>query len=290
LWKTPQRLVGQWRTMKAWTCLDAPLVGEAHGQGSVVAVGRVDGKYRQTALDRVLAIGLELCDALETLKQPGAEFLFTSADLFTSRFADPFQCAREPGDARKVGRSRLELVGHGHRLALLVGEAARPAFHEGRHCFGEFRFPQDAADSLGSQKPLVAGKAKGRKIQFFCVDVKHPARLGRVEDQGHTVGAADAGDLLQRLDGSTHIAGMADHDHVDLVAFEQLLQVGGVEFTGSGAGEYGKPHAFFLESAQGPDDGVVLHGGGHHVVSLSKVSLENDVEGLRHIRREGDVP
>jgi len=50
LWKTPQCLVGQWRTMKAGTRLDAPFVGKAHGQSPVVEVGRVEGKHGQAAV------------------------------------------------------------------------------------------------------------------------------------------------------------------------------------------------------------------------------------------------
>ena len=192
-------------------------------------------------------------------------------------------------DAGQVQGARLQPVGQegGHGQGLR--QTPRAAGHQGLQLRGQGVRHHQAADALGAQQALVAGEgqavdAHGRHVH------RHGAQgLGSIHQEEDPPLPAQGAHLSDGKQGARHVGGVGEH-HRPYILRQALRQAVRQQLSPVCTGQILHRHPLALQLFQGPQDGVVLHGGGEHLVAGPQQAVEQEVEAIGGPRREAHVP
>ena len=150
--------------------------------------------------------------------------------------------------------------------------------------------PEDKpAYALRPQQALMAGEGQGVDVHGLHVDGQDARRLGGVQEESQAVGMAEGPHLSGGQHRAADVAGV-EHHHGTGIGPQQALHSGGVQRAVRRAGDAVEGDALCLKLGQGPHDGVVLHGGDHHMVSGLQKALQEDIQALGDVAGEHHVP
>ena len=185
-------------------------------------------------------------------------------DGVDSRFQQKAYPRVQPRETVGVQRTRFQRRGHLNGVGLAVGLNTAAAGEQGTNCD---TLPDiQTACTLGAKQALMAGKTENVDVHFPYVNWNYPRRLGSVHHQQQTVGLGDCSDF-PHIHQIPRQIGAVGADNGPGVAPDGSFKGFIRDPPPLVGGQNGQFHASFLQFIQGPQDRIVLHGGGNHMVA-----------------------
>ena len=202
----------------------------------------------------------------QSLQKLSGQCKLMTADLFHPCFTDPAKSCMKPHNSRQIHSSRLKPIRHKIRHNLSVADASCSSRNQTLHLRQKLLTQKKAADSLGAQKSLMAGKSQSVNLHAFHIQRPHSGCLGCISNKQKTALPAECSHLFIRHHRSAHIAGVG-HYHRPGFLFHQRSHFLQNQASISAAGNPGKRNPLLFQLHQGTHHRIVLHRRNQHMVS-----------------------
>ena len=211
--------------------------------------------------------------------QPADQFLeeriFPPADFLQSHLPYILYTGLETCYARKIQRPALISFRHGFRLLKALRTAARTSGLKG---FQADTFPNiEKSGALRPKKPLVTRRSEEVDVHLFHIKGNMPGTLCGIDQITYTCRMGDLTDLLDRLYSSSDVGAMAQCDKAR-GRFQGIPDAGWINETFSISLDPGDVNTLSGHLLERPGKGVMLHGGGNHMVSRPEETSNRQVQ------------
>ena len=133
-------------------------------------------------------------------EETGCQIQLMREDAAFRLLRKPGEGGLQSGNSGKVQRSGLKAVRQEGGDLLRMADAAGSAGDQRLQFFRHFPADQEAAGSLGTEKPFVAGKGERVDAHPFHIQRKNAGSLCRIQDKADAAGPADSADLRDGTD------------------------------------------------------------------------------------------
>ena len=145
----------------------------------------------------------------------------------------------------------------------------------------------DAAGSLGTQEALMAGEAENIDVHFLHINVKDTGRLGGIHGIDKAVFPCDSTDPADIQQIARQIGAVCGDDGL-CIGPDLFFKISVAEIAPPVCVKNGQFHPTVFQFIKGPEDGIVLQGGGDHMVTGVQHTLDGHIQRFRGIGGKGD--